>query len=99
MCNKCVERYDHHCIFMSTCVGRKNYVQFFIAVTIAGIVGLYFGVVASFGFIVYFTDRPLYYSRCKTIFLILVLQVSQPLTEVQEIFTLIGIAVYILAVM
>jgi DHHC palmitoyltransferase len=63
MCNKCVERYDHHCIFMSTCVGRKNYKQFLVAVTIAAIVGTYFGTVAIYGFVVYFSDRQFFYSR------------------------------------
>eukprot|EP00339_Tiarina_fusa_P002421 CAMPEP_0117004518 /NCGR_PEP_ID=MMETSP0472-20121206/5452_1 /TAXON_ID=693140 ORGANISM="Tiarina fusus, Strain LIS" /NCGR_SAMPLE_ID=MMETSP0472 /ASSEMBLY_ACC=CAM_ASM_000603 /LENGTH=290 /DNA_ID=CAMNT_0004705475 /DNA_START=145 /DNA_END=1013 /DNA_ORIENTATION=- len=27
-CNVCVAGYDHHCVWMGTCVGKKNYKQF-----------------------------------------------------------------------
>jgi hypothetical protein len=27
-CNVCVAGYDHHCVWMGTCIGRKNYRQF-----------------------------------------------------------------------
>lgn len=27
-CNVCIEGYDHHCVWMGTCVGKKNYRQF-----------------------------------------------------------------------
>lgn len=31
-CNVCVEGYDHHCPWISKCIGRKNIVSFYIFV-------------------------------------------------------------------
>jgi hypothetical protein len=28
-CGKCVEVYDHHCVWLNTCVGRKNHRRFY----------------------------------------------------------------------
>lgn len=30
ICDACVEHLDHHCPFISTCVGRRNYIWFFL---------------------------------------------------------------------
>ena len=27
-CNKCVHDFDHHCVFLNTCIGGRNYVSF-----------------------------------------------------------------------
>ncbi len=29
MCDNCVENIDHHCTFLNTCIGRRNYTTFF----------------------------------------------------------------------
>ena len=34
ICNKCVEDFDHHCKWLNTCVGKKNY-RFFLALIAA----------------------------------------------------------------
>ena len=29
-CNRCTECFDHHCLYLNTCIGRRNYSLFFI---------------------------------------------------------------------
>ena len=35
VCNKCVERFDHHCKWLNHCVGGRNYVAFVVCVVSA----------------------------------------------------------------
>ena len=30
VCDNCVENIDHHCTYLNTCIGRRNYVQFMV---------------------------------------------------------------------
>lgn len=32
-CNKTIYRIDHHCSFLNTCIGEKNYLNFFVLIT------------------------------------------------------------------
>jgi hypothetical protein len=30
ICDKCVDRFDHHCVWLNNCIGKKNYKSFYI---------------------------------------------------------------------
>eukprot|EP00826_Nyctotherus_ovalis_P007232 TRINITY_DN11794_c0_g1_i2.p1 TRINITY_DN11794_c0_g1~~TRINITY_DN11794_c0_g1_i2.p1 ORF type:complete len:300 (-),score=1.37 TRINITY_DN11794_c0_g1_i2:642-1541(-) len=36
-CNRCVEGFDHHCIWINNCVGRKNYRLFLFLILFVGV--------------------------------------------------------------
>ena len=36
-CDKCVERLDHHCKWLNTCVGSKNYMHFLSVIGAVGV--------------------------------------------------------------
>ena len=46
-CDVCVEMFDHHCPFISNCVGKRNYVYFWFFINLLWIDVLYIIWVAS----------------------------------------------------
>jgi palmitoyltransferase ZDHHC9/14/18 len=47
LCNNCVLQFDHHCVWLGTCVGRRNYPYFLAFVTIISILSAFTAVISS----------------------------------------------------
>ena len=41
VCDNCVERFDHHCLWLGTCVGKRNYVYFYILVLCLNLLAIF----------------------------------------------------------
>ncbi|PNF31271.1 hypothetical protein B7P43_G12650 [Cryptotermes secundus] len=56
VCNKCVERFDHHCKWLNHCVGSRNYAAFVVCVVSAVAASMIVVVVSAAELVFYHTD-------------------------------------------
>lgn len=62
ICNKCVDQFDHHCKWLNNCIGRRNYVAFFISVTTALMISTFTSSLCVTDLVMFFTN-PIYFSK------------------------------------
>jgi len=56
-CNKCVAGFDHHCVYLNTCIGSKNYSEFILLIYLSAFIALFFAACALYYFIQFFANR------------------------------------------
>ena len=59
VCNKCVHVFDHHCKWLNQCIGRRNYLPFFICVVSAILMCLSFITLSVTEMTLYFSNQEL----------------------------------------
>lgn len=62
-CNKCTPQFDHHCKWLNTCIGGKNYRPFFIFLCNLNFILFFEFGIKVYLFVMYFVNRELLQSQ------------------------------------
>ena len=69
-CDNCVEKFDHHCLWMGTCVGKRNYKYFFYLVLTVSILCFISACSSIYYIINYFK---IYFNKEKSIDILIII--------------------------